>query len=93
MVCPADRAGGVGSISQRLHRLGDDGPIDGGVGAIGGAGRDAEAGAIGKLANHGLRHGNFRVIELRLVLEHGDGEGVHRVRQMRSGSEGVVSAT
>ena len=27
-------AGGLGAIGQRLHGFGDDGPVDGGVGAI-----------------------------------------------------------
>ncbi len=57
------------------------------------SGRDGEAGAIRELADHRLRHGNLRVIELRLVFEDGHSEGMDRIRQMRGGAEGVISAT
>ena len=52
-----------------------------------------EAGAIRELADHRLGHGNFRVVELRLVFEDGNSEGMHGVRQMSGRSEGVISAT
>ena len=56
-----------------------------GVGAIC-IGRDGEASAICKFAGDRLRHGNFRVIVLGLVLEEGDSNGMDRVRQVRGGS-------
>ena len=55
--------------------------------------RHVEAGAIRKLPHHRLGHRDFRVIELRLVFEDGNGEGMDGIGQMSGGSEGVISAT
>ncbi len=56
-------------------------------------GRDGKTGAIGKFADDRLRHSNFRVVGLRLVLEDGNSQGMDGVRQMSGRSERVVSAT